>query len=205
MVRAVGWLCVVALGIAAHVYDSELLRGICALSIFGLLALTAPPALRPTLIVMALIAVAIVFGFGAAVLFDALPALIAAFVAFLFARTLLPGRTPLIARAIISIDGPEWLEDAAVRIYARRLTWMWAIYQTLLAALTAAAAMHVTGFPNPRVFGAVLPLAVAALFVVEFTARPFLLPNVPRHGLLSFARRLILAWPDLLDDAPLSP
>ena len=202
MARAVGWLCVVALGIAAHVYDSDLLRGACALSVLVLLALTAPSTLRPALLVVAVSAAAVFAAFGAGVVFDVLPALIAAFVAYLFARTLLPARTPLIARAIVAIDGAQWLDDARVRRYARRLTWTWAIYQALLALVAALAAMHVAGFPNPRVFGALLPLAVAVLFIVEFSARPILLPNVPRHGLISFARRLILAWPDLLDDPP---
>jgi uncharacterized membrane protein len=202
MIRAVGWLCVVALGISAHVFDNDGLRGACALSVFALLALTAPASLRTLIVVLGLSAVAILVAFGSSALFDALPALIAAFVAYLFARTLLPGRAPLIARAIVSIDGAHWLDEANVRRYARRLTWIWAVYQTLLALVATLAAMHVAGVPNPRVFGALLPLAVAALFIVEFFARPFLLPNVPRHRLISFARRLILAWPQLLDDTP---
>ena len=208
MIRAVGWLCVVVLAIGAHWYDSDILRGACAVAALALLAITAPPALRASLGVVAIGAIAIVMIFGSGFFFDVLPALIAAFVAYLFGRTLLPGRRPLIARAIVSIDGPHWLADPAVVGYARRLTWIWTIFQTLLAIVALCAALHQRGLlpalhgtmPGPRLFGAIVPAAVALLFVVEFAMRPWLLPQAPRHGLISFARRLILAWPTLLDD-----
>jgi hypothetical protein len=208
MIRAVGWLCVAVLAVGAHWYDSDALRGACAAAVLGLLAITAPASLRVSLVAVGVVAVAIVVVFGSSVFFDALPALIAAFVAYLFGRTLLPGHRPLIARAIVSIDGPEWLDDPAVAGYARRLTWIWTIYQTFLAIAALAAVLVQRGFfpalagtmPGPRVFGAVLPLAVALLFVIEFAMRPRLLPQAPRHRLISFARRLILAWPTLLDD-----
>ncbi len=200
MIRAVGWLCVVALGIAAHVYDSDALRGACTVAIFVLLAITAPAPIRPALVAVGVGALAILIAFGPGSLFDALPALICAFVGYLFARTLFRGRRPLIARAISSIDGETWLDRPEVARYARTLTVVWAVYQLLLAVLAALAACHASALPGPRVFGALLPIAVAALFIVEFAARPLLLPDVPRHGLISFARRLILAWPDLLDD-----
>ena len=45
---------------------------------------------------------------------DVLPALIAALVGAVFARTLRRGRTPLIARAIAAIDGVVWLDDTVV-------------------------------------------------------------------------------------------
>ena len=34
--------------------------------------------------------------------------------------------------------------------------------------------------PGPRLFGAILPVAVALLFVMEFAMRPSLLPQAPR-------------------------
>jgi uncharacterized membrane protein len=209
MIRAVGWLCVVVLAVGAHWYDSDILRGACAAAALALLAITAPPPLRVSLGVVAIAAIAIVLMFGSSVFFDVLPALIAAFVGYLFGRTLMPGHRPLIARAIVSIDGPEWLDDPSVLRYARRLTWLWTIYQTLLAIAALAAVLAARGFfpalsgmiPGPRLFGAILPVAVALLFVVEFALRPLLIPQAPRHGLISFARRLILAWPELLDDS----
>jgi len=59
-------------------------------------------------------------------LLDALPALIAALVGWLFARTLRRGRRPLIARAIAAVDGPALLGDPHVARYARALTAIWA-------------------------------------------------------------------------------
>jgi len=208
MIRAVGWLCVVMLAVGAHWYDSDILRGACAFSALALLAITAPSSLRISLAVVATVALLIVLVLGSSVFFDVLPALIAAFVAYLFGRTLLPGRRPLIARAIVSIDGPQWLDDPGVVLYARRLTWVWTIYQSLLTIIAMCAVLAQRGFfptlfgsmPGPRMFGAVLPVAVALLFVIEFAMRPSLLPQAPRHRLISFARRLILAWPMLLDD-----
>lgn len=137
---------------------------------------------------------------------DALPALIAASVGWLFARTLARGRTPLIARAIAAIDGPQWLNDPAVAAYARRLTAVWAAWQFALAACAALVTLHAHGFfadaawlPSPRVFGwIILPLAVAALFLGEFFLRPHLLPQAPRRGLFAFLAALIRHWPALL-------
>jgi uncharacterized membrane protein len=213
MIRAVGWLCILVLAISAHWYDSDILRGACAFGALALLAITAPASLRIALGFIAILAGAIVFVFGSRLFFDVLPALIATFVAYLFGRTLLPGRRPLIARAIVSIDGPHWLDDSSVVRYARRLTLVWTVYQALLAIVALCAVFTQRGFfpalsdlmPSPRMFGVILPVAVALLFVIEFAMRPLLLPQAPRHSLISFARRLILAWPTLLDDGIISP
>lgn len=137
---------------------------------------------------------------------DALPALIAALVGWLFARTLAYGRTPLIARAIAAIDGAQWLDDPAVAGYARRLTAVWAVWQFALAVCAALLALHAHGIfadaawlPSPRMFGwIVLPLAVAALFLGEFFLRPHLLPQAPRRSLFTFLAALIRHWPALL-------
>jgi uncharacterized membrane protein len=213
MIRAVGWLCILVLALAAHWYDSDILRGACACGALALLAVTAPTSLRVALGFIAIVAVGIVFIFGSRLFFDTLPALIAAFVAYLFGRTLLPGRRPLIARAIVSIDGPQWLDDPSVVRYARRLTLIWTVYQTLLAIAALFAVLTQRGFfpalsdivPAPRLFDAILPVAVALLFLIEFAMRRFLLPQAPRHSLISFARRLVLAWPTLLDDGVVVP
>jgi uncharacterized membrane protein len=137
---------------------------------------------------------------------DAVPALIAALVGWLFARTLRAGRTPLIARAIAAIDGAQWLDDPAVAAYARRLTAIWAAWQFVLAAGAALPALHAHGIfadaawlPASRTFGwIVLPLAVAGLFLGEFFLRPHLLPQAPRRGLFAFVTALVRHWPALL-------
>jgi len=157
----------------------------------------------------ALIALAVAVGAGVGRLFDVLPALIAGLIGWIFARSLGRGRTPLIGRAIAALDGATQLDDPAVARYARRLTWVWVVYQTTLAAIIVLLAAQAAGWLNwpplqgmsPRWFGAiVLPLAVAALFLGEFVLRRWLLPQAPRRSFFGFAQALIRAWPRLLDD-----
>jgi predicted LPLAT superfamily acyltransferase/uncharacterized membrane protein len=142
-------------------------------------------------------------------LLDTLPALIAALVGTAFARTLARGHTPLIARAIAAIDGADLLADAAVARYARRLTWLWAVYQFALAGIAALLALHAHGWlvlplgAGPGWLGFVwLPAAVALLLLGEFALRPWLLPHAPRHNLFGFVVNLVRCWPQLLRDAP---
>ena len=141
-------------------------------------------------------------------LLDALPALIAALIGWLFARTLGHGRRPLIARAIAAIDGEDQLADPTVATYARRLTGIWAVYQFALATAAAVLAAREHGWlvlpasMTARDFGLIgMPLAIAILFVGEVALRPVMLPQAPRHGLLSFAVALIRHWPALLHDS----
>ncbi len=150
---------------------------------------------------------AIAYLSGNTLLRDALPVLLTSFVAWLFARTLRVGRTPLIARAIAALDGPEWLADPAVARYARRLTLLWATYLFLLAVVVAALALYArygatswAWTQTAQRFGAPgVSLAVAALFIGEFALRRRLLPQVPRHGFFVFVRDLVRHWPALLD------
>lgn len=206
MMRLAGWLALVAIALAGHYLDNAALRAGCMPALLLLFAVAAPPSLRPALLAAALLLVVpIVLGRGENVL-DLTPALIAGLVALLFARTLRGGRRPLIARAIVAIDGPRQLDDAAVARYARRLTWVWAVYQATLAALALLLALHRWGWPQvaawlpgPRLFGIViLPLAVALLALGEFVLRPRLLPQAPRHRLHAFALGLVRAWPAIL-------
>jgi predicted LPLAT superfamily acyltransferase/uncharacterized membrane protein len=143
---------------------------------------------------------------------DALPALVAALIGWLFARTLARGRTPLIGRAISMLDGPGLLADPAVARYARGLTALWAVYQFLLATIAAGLALRAHGWvavpitQTPGMFGLVwLPAAVALLFVGEFVLRPLLLPQAPRHNFFAFVGKLISHWPRLLRDDAAAP
>jgi uncharacterized membrane protein len=208
MMRLAGWLAIVALALAGHYLDNALLRAACVPALLLLFAAAAPPSLRPALLAAALLLVVpIAWGRGDRVL-DLTPALIAALVGLLFARTLRAGRRPLIARAIVALDGPHQLDDPAVARYARRLTWVWAIYQGVLAALALLLALQhwlwpqlAPWLPGPRLFGIViLPLAVAALALGEFLLRPRLLPQAPRHRLHAFAVGLVRAWPAILSE-----
>lgn len=209
MLRLAGWLVIAALALIAHWLDSDAWRAACACAVLGLLTLSAPRALRATFALISLFALALLASGGVARLLDALPALIAGSVAWLFARSLIGARRPLIARAIAALDGEQQLEDPATRRYARTLTFLWAAYQSLLALLAAALAAQAAlrtdllphWLPGPRVFGAiVLPVAVLGLLLGEFALRRWLLPHAPRHHLFAFLRDLLRAWPKLLDE-----
>src|SRR5215475_2915407 len=209
MRRLLAWCGVAALATCAWILDSDVLRGACAFAVIALLGIGTPRSLRrPFWVLLACAATLQLIG-GTRVLLDALPMLFAGIVAWLFARTLLPGRTPLIARAIAAIDGAGALAIRGSLAYARRLTALWAAYQLALALLAAAvffgahAARDTVAvwLPSPRVFGAlILPAAVASLLVGEFLLRPVLLPQAPRRTLWDFLSRLVRVWPSLLDD-----
>jgi len=171
-----------------------------------LIGIFASPALRHAVAGIALCAaLALMFG-GAVLLVELVPALIAGLVGWVFARTLLPGRRPLIARAIAAVDGDTWLTQQSVARYARRLTGLWVCVQALLTLAGCASALHAHGIwpalplPTPRAFaGLVLPGAVAFIFLAEFFLRPMLLPQAPRHGLVAFLGKLARSWPRLVE------
>jgi uncharacterized membrane protein len=206
MSRVLAWLGIVALAVSAYCIDSLLLRAACVPALLFLICSSAPAPMRRPLIVLAVLTVLpIGLGHGDALL-DTTPALIAALVGWMFARTLRHGRRPLIARAVVAMDGPQMLEDPAVARYARRLTLIWALYQAALALIALILALCAwygpqrwPALPGPRLFGVVLlPLAVAMLILAEFALRPRLLPQAPPRSLFAFARDLVRAWPALL-------
>ncbi len=209
MRRVAVWLLVAVLLVGAHAATHDAWRAACLIAALLLFGALAPRALRTAILVLGLVATLLGIGFGTGVLLDALPALIAALVAWLFARTLITGRRPLIARAIAVLDGEEQLDDAQVAGYARRLTWLWAIWQGALAAFGAIVVMRTHGLgplfpawlPSPVVYGVlILPLAVIALFLGEYLLRPRLLPQARRHPLWQFFKGLLQAWPRLIGD-----
>jgi uncharacterized membrane protein len=207
VLRIVAWLGVVALAILAAGLHSALLRGLCLPAV--LLALAAGTrALRIALLCLAAVAlIPLLLGYGNAAL-ALTPALIAALIGWIFARTLARGRRPLIARMIAVIDGVQMLQEPAIDRYARRLTALWAAYQGALALLGVLLAAHMWFFPrrwpwlpDTRLFGIlILPAAVAVLLLVEFALRPRLLPQAPRRSLPAFLRSVLLAWPAALED-----
>jgi uncharacterized membrane protein len=71
------------------------------------------------------------------------PVFINAGMAWFFGRTLLPGRRPLVARAILAFEGEQRLAQPGVRRYARSLTWAWTLLlgtQSLVMLACAAGA-----------------------------------------------------------------
>lgn len=205
-IRVSAWFAVVALVVLGQLLHNETIAAAAAPVALAALWLTAPRALRGAVLAIAACAAVLLIAGGARYMIDSLPALVAALVGWVFARSLLHGRTPLIARAIAAIDGAQRLDDAAVARYAMRLTILWAIYQGMLALVGALCVAHAHGglaaiaLPSPGMFGAMLPLAVAALFLGEFALRPLLIPQAPRHGLFAFLRDLLSVWPGLIED-----
>lgn len=207
MLRIVAWLGFIALAGAAAWLDNPLLRGLCAPAL--LLALAAGmPMLRAALLGLCGVAmIPLALGYGESAL-ALMPALIAALIGWIFARTLRRGRRPLIARMIAAMDGEQMLRDEGIARYARRLTGLWAGWQAALALLGLLLAIAAgccaaawRWLPGPRLFGAVLlPAAVVALLLGEFLLRPHLLPQAPRRSLAQFVRGLLRAWPAALND-----
>ncbi|MEO8010369.1 MAG: xanthomonadin biosynthesis protein, partial [Dokdonella sp.] len=133
------------------------------------------------------------------------PAVINAALATLFFSTLARDHTPLIARAIIAMEGQERLALPRVADYARALTRAWA----LLFALQSALLLGI-GVARHGAFGlAASPLAIGylhfggyllpALFMLgEFTFRRRYLHHIPHDSLRGFMQRLVRNWPRLL-------
>lgn len=73
------------------------------------------------------------------------PPLFMAMIAWLFARTLLAGRVPLITRLVAALDGstPQTLEPELYR-YSHRLTGLWALALSVLALFNLGLAMIAT-------------------------------------------------------------
>ncbi|MBN8885290.1 MAG: hypothetical protein J0I77_06190 [Rudaea sp.] len=205
--RILVWLAILALALLGRWEHSDAITAAIVPVALLFLVFMSPRALRGAIAAIAAAeAIAWLFG-GIGLMIDILPAAIAAFVGWLFARSLVPPRTPLIARAIAAIDGPAHLRDPAVVRYAERLTRLWVWLQFALAALcllcVAAETWGPSWFvlPSARTFGmTVLPLAVAALFFGEFFLRSRLLPQAPRHTLPAFLAALARVWSDLIEN-----
>jgi hypothetical protein len=203
--RALAWLAVLLLAALGHALDNADLTAAAEPVALSLLAFAAPCALRATIGAGAGCAFALLIFGGAGVTIEILPALALGLPAWLFARSLLRPRTPLIARAIAAIDGAEHLADASTRRYALALTATWAALLGSGALLGVASVLHAhaliaPALPAPRLLAAIVAAAAALLFVGEFALRPHLLPQAPRHSLPEFARDLWRVWPDLIEE-----
>ncbi|MEP6938694.1 MAG: hypothetical protein ABI846_02935 [Rudaea sp.] len=205
--RLAVWLSILLLVALGHLLSDDRFIAAVAPLVIAALWFGAPKGLRPAIAVVAVVLLGAWLAGGVGLLVDALPATFAGLAGWLFARTLMPGRQPLIARAIRVIDGPGQLGDPAIARYARRLTELWMAVQFALTLLGLACAARAHGgwppfaLPTPALFGGlILPAVVAALFVAEFGARAWLLPQAPRKNLVAFARSLARAWPELIEE-----
>lgn len=146
------------------------------------------------------------------ILLDFVPIAVNLGLAFLFAHSLRAPHTPMIARAVIAIEGKDRLALPGVADYARRLTLAWVIVfcvQFVLfialvywwlpamppesdARALAVSWLHVGGYVLPMVFMA-----------AEYLFRRWHFRNLPHSPPRQFFRQLIRNWPLLLRDAAL--
>ena len=116
------------------------------------------------------------------------PVLINATLLAVFARTLLPGATPLVSR-VASLWRGEL--DDAVAGYTRRVTIAWVVFFAAMTiesiALAMLAPIHVWSlFTNLLNY-----LMVLLFFAVEYLLRFYFLPNHEHLGLRDFCRLLL--------------
>ena len=146
-------------------------------------------------------------------LLDLVPTLVNLGLCLLFARTLVPGHEPLIARFIAILEGRERLRDPRVAAYARGLTQAWALVLGLQATLLALIVMlmpHgllvVLGVGGPRLSApawiaylhAGSYLVVGAFMLLEYGWRRWQLRHLEHMGLLAFLLAVVQRWPALL-------
>ena len=130
----------------------------------------------------------------------------------LFGLSLTGTHTPLIARAIIAIEGHERLDQPRVAGYARALTLAWAL---LFAAQSVAFVLlmfvcmpslpgdsraHAWATTWLHVGGYLLP---AVFMVVEYGVRRWYLRHLSHVPARQFAYQLVRNWPQLLRDTDL--
>jgi uncharacterized membrane protein len=145
---------------------------------------------------------------------DFLPVLINLALSALFARTLVPGSTPLIARLIAVLESPERVALPRVAGYARALTFVWAIVLGAQALLLTALIFCAVPDGLFARLGIVPPVTVAGgewrwfvdlgsyatvvvLLVVEYAFRRWYLRHIPHVSLPVFMGRLVRRWPAL--------
>ncbi|HEY6892788.1 MAG TPA: hypothetical protein VI258_01365, partial [Rhodanobacteraceae bacterium] len=154
---------------------------------------------------------------------DFLPVIINLALCALFARTLVPGSEPLIARLIAVVESPARVALPRVAGYARALTWTWAIVLGAQALLLAALILVATPDGLLARFGIAPPMAIAGtdwrwfldlgsyaivlvLLVVEYAFRRWYLRHIPHVSLPVFIGRLVRRWPavaySVMHDAP---
>lgn len=148
---------------------------------------------------------------------QSVPVVINAGMAWFFGRTLLPGRRPLVARAILAFEGETRLAQPGVRSYARSLTWAWFLLlgtQSLLMLVCAAAAMPNGVFDR---LGLAPPLTVPEAWanwylhfggfvvigvfsVAEFAFRHWHLRHLPHDTPRRYFGKVVQNWRRVLHD-----
>ena len=143
---------------------------------------------------------------------DLVPLAVNLGLAILFGISLSVGHTPLIARAIVAIEGAERLALPRVERYARMLTLAWSLVfaiQVVLFALLMSwwlpqlaidSVAHHWAMIWLHVGGYLLP---AGFMVVEYVFRRWYLRHIPHVPPRQFLQQLVRNWPQLLRDSDL--
>lgn len=171
-----------------------LMAAFLALVLLGMAAAHAPP----WLIVLSIAAAVIAVGIAPATLGKialAGPVLTFLVLAWLFGRTLLPGRMPLVEQISRVERGGEVPEG--LRGYTRRLTAAWtallaavpALYAVLVATSRTEAASFVVNIASYAL--------LAALFFGEYAYRLWRYPQYPHKNPFAVARNLARRAPEL--------
>ena len=212
---ALGYVALVA---TAWITGDDLLSAVCVVLLVS--AVLAPRLGRhargPWILWLALVGgvVAMTLAGHGRTSLDLVPLAVNLALAALFGHTLLGTRTPLIARAIVAIEGAEHLALPKVAGYARALTAAWTalfLIQALLFAILLGGWLPGTDGSDPMHGWALSYLHVGGLLVpalfmlAEYAFRRWYLRHVPHMPPQQFFRRLMQNWPQLLHDREAIP
>lgn len=209
---------------AASLREDGLLAALATLDMLLLVMVDALLARRPAawLLLAAALAAGVWLVNSAYALLPLLlaPALFVAMVGWLFARSLLHGRRPLISRIVAGLEGEQALQEVpGLAAYARGLTVAWAALLALLALINLVLALIAVPDGVLAMFG-VQPVPsvsqaqwswfanvatyglLGGFFLIEFLLRRRRFPEHHRGGLADSIRRMARLgpgfWRDLL-------
>jgi uncharacterized membrane protein len=115
--------------------------------------------------------------------------------AWLFARTLAPGRTPLIEQISRVERGGDF--PAGLAGYARRLTLAWALLLAGIPVLDVALALFGSVAAQSLLVNVLSWTLIAALFFGDYAYRRWRYPQFPHKNPLAVARNLLRRAPEL--------
>lgn len=215
--RLLPLLLALAFPVVAHAAAASGSQRLAALAVGCLMALVCwSLRARPWAFVLSILAcVALLAALLAARRADLLllfpPVLITVAVGLVFARSLAPGRTPLVERVVRALD-PEALDDPQVPVYARHVTQLWALFLFALALVNAllgliavpGGLLHALGVEPPvsvsqthwSLFANLLNyLLIGAGFLAEYGYRRWRFPLREHRDLGDFLRRVARLGP----------
>lgn len=215
--RLLPLLLALAFPVLAHAAAASGSQRLAALAVACLMAVVCwSLRARPWVFALAILAcvatlAALLFAGRADLLLLFPPVLITVAVGLVFARSLAPGRTPLVERVVRALD-PEALEDPQVPGYARHVTLLWAVFLFSLGFVNAVLALiavpggllHALGVVPPfqvsqtqwSLFANVINyLLIGAGFLAEYAYRRLRFPQREHRDLGDFLRRIARLGP----------